>query len=84
MCLFYYIDSMGKKNFKKKLGVLFGKNKREIIYLLIMKIFLLVLDNFKVLNMWVLWLCYVKIYVFYGIIYFFIYMFICLEDFGLM
>lgn len=82
--MFIFIDSMGKKNFKKKLGVLFGKNKREIIYLLIMKIFLLVLDNFKVLNMWVLWLCYVKIYVFYGIIYFFIYMFICLEDFGLM
>lgn len=81
--MFIFIDSMGKKNFKKKLGVLFGKNKREIIYLLIMKIFLLVLDNFKVLNMWVLWLCYVKIYVFYGIIYFFIYMFICLEDFGL-
>lgn len=82
--MFIFIDSMGKKNFKKKLGVLFGKNKREIIYLLIMKNFLLVLDNFKVLNMWVLWLCYVKIYVFYGIIYFFIYMFICLEDFGLM
>lgn len=48
--MFIFIDSMGKKNFKKKLGVLFGKNKREI-YLLIMKMFLLVLDNFKVLNM---------------------------------
>lgn len=46
--MFIFIDSMGKKNFKKKLGVLFGKNKREIIYILIMKIFLFVLDNFKV------------------------------------
>lgn len=75
--MFIFIDSMGKKNFKKKLGVLFGKNKREIIYLLIMKIFLLVLDNFKVLNMWVKWLCYVNnLCILWNYLFFYIYVYL--------
>lgn len=44
---FYHTDSMGKKNFKKKLGASLGKNKRETIHMSIMKIFLFVSDNFK-------------------------------------
>lgn len=45
-----FTDSMGKKNFKKKLGASLGKNKRETIHLSIIIILPFVSDNFIALT----------------------------------